>query len=109
MSKVFSLDGRELSDDAGVVNLELVELLRTMLAEAEAGRLVCMAGVIGSTQRGKLDLRMFTHTNNWEVHDRLLARVGVLRTMMEQDLLERLVKVEPPLTGGGGDGGDGAA
>lgn len=101
--QVFDLTGRVVADDHGA-NGELVAMLETMLAEARAGRLVCCAGVIGSTERGKLDMRFFTHTNNWEVHDRLLARIGCLRTMMENDLLAKMQVVEAPLQGGGDDG-----
>ena len=44
-----------------------------------AAGLVVFACVVGSTEKGRLDLRFATHTNNWEVHDRLLARIGCLR------------------------------
>lgn len=102
--QVFDMTGRIVEENHGA-NAELVGMLEMMLGEAKAGRLVCFAGVIGSTEAGRLDLRFATHTNNWEVHDRLLARVGCLRTMMEQDLLSKMAMVAP-LKGGGDDGGE---
>lgn len=107
MSQLYALSGQRLDGAEPGANHQLVAMLRLMLAEAEAGRLVVFAGVVGSTERGKLDLRFATHTNNWEVHDRLLARVGALRTMMEQDLLSKMAPMEP--LDGGGDDGSGAA
>ncbi len=90
MSQIYAMDGRVVSAEKPIANIELVAMLRSMLADAEAGRLVVIAGVVGYTERGRLDLRFATHSNNWEVHDRLLARVGALRTMMENDLLDKL-------------------
>lgn len=104
---VHNMSGETVEGIAPGANVELVRMLRVMTAEAEAGRLVCFAGVIGSTEKGRLDLRFATHTNNWEVHDRLLARVGALRTMMENDLLSKM-RVLEPLQGGGDDGGGAA-
>lgn len=104
---IHSMDGRTIAGAADGANVDLVKMLRTMLEEAEAGRLVVFAGVIGSTEKGRLDFRFATHTNNWEVHDRLLARVGALRTMMENDLLSKLELVAP-LEGGPGGGDDAA-
>ena len=97
---VHSLSGQIIAGAEPGANPELVAMLRTMLSEAEAGRLVCFAGVIGSTEKGRLDLRFATHTNNWEIHDRLLARIGVLRTMMEQDLIAKMAIIEPIEPGG---------
>lgn len=100
---VVNIDRRTIAGADPGANVELVVMLRDMLAEAEAGRLVVFAGVIGSTEKGRLDMRFATHTNNWEVHDRLLARVGALRTMMENDLLRSMAEL-PPLQGGDDDG-----
>lgn len=95
---VHSITGRLITDDKPGANLELVGVLKNMLADAEAGRLVAVAGVLGRVDdQGVLDFRLWTHTNNWEVHDRLLARVSILRGMMENDFLAktRIVRDAP--------------
>lgn len=106
MAEITGIDGRKIDDGTLGANAELVAMLRDMLRDAEAGHLVTCAGVFGFTSRGKLDMRLVTVTNNWEVHDRLLARVGALRTMMENDMIENMKRLDPipsPDPGGGGD------
>ena len=95
---VHSITGQIIDEAKPCANPELVETLRRMLADAEAGRLVAVAGVLGRLDdAGTLDFRLWTHTNNWEIHDRLLARVGILRGMMENDFLAktRIVRDAP--------------
>lgn len=110
MAELYSIDGKTvpLGIEPGA-NAELVEQLRLALKDAEAGRLVVMAGVLGFIENGKLTMRFQTHCNNWEVHDRLLARVGILRAMMERDYLDKLHIIETPISGGGDDDGGGDA
>lgn len=108
MAEIKNLDGSSIDDGVTGANRELVELLRRMLADAEAGRCVVMAGVVGHMNSGKLDLRLIQVTNNWAIHDRILARVGALRTMMEMDLIENMKQLMP-VQGGSDDGGGDAA
>lgn len=111
MAELFSIDGKTVPlGIAPGANVELVEQLRLALKDAEAGRMVVMAGVLGFIDNGKLTMRFAVHSNNWEVHDRLLARVGILRAMMERDYLDKMQSVETPIISGGDDdsGGDAA-
>lgn len=95
---VHSINGRLIDDGKPGANPELVDVLKRMLADAEAGRLVAVAGVVGRIDdSGCLDFRLWTHSNNFEVADRLLARVGCLRALMENDFLSKtqIVREEP--------------
>jgi hypothetical protein len=92
---VLSMYGETLEGSAPNSNPEIVRMLRKLLEEAEAGRLVAIAGVIGALDEdGKLKIRLWTQTDNWEIHDRMLARVGVLQTFMQNDLIEKMQVIE---------------
>lgn len=108
MAEIKNLDGSSIDDGVIGANRDLVTMLRHMLEDAEAGRLVVCAGVFGYTDRGKLDIRLVHITNNWAIHDRILARVGALRTMMETELIENMKQLMP-ISGGGDDNGGGGA
>lgn len=110
MAELYNIDGQPVPDGiAAGANVELVQQLRLALKDAEAGRMVVMAGVLGFIDNGALTMRFAVHSNNWEVHDRLLARVGILRAMMERDYLDKMQAVEQPIQSGGDDDGGGSA
>lgn len=97
---VHSINGEIVEGAAPGSQPELVRMLRTMLEEAEAGRLVVIAGVVGAIDNGRLSFRFATVTPDWEIHDRVIARVGILRNLMERDYLDRMTALEGPLQGG---------
>lgn len=109
MAEIRSISGAILPGAQPGSQPALVQMLRDILAEAEAGRLVAFAGVIGAFDEGRIAFRFAQHTIDWEIHDRVMARVGLLRAFMERDYLEQMDVLERPLSGGDDDNGGDAA